>query len=198
MHDVSHALSALAEALVGQALDSAHKTLVPPLLDIDTAELGIIAYGKLGSGELGYNSDLDIIFVYDQPSSISASAAAERRYRLSRLVQRLVHILTVRTPAGNLYEIDLRLRPDGRSGTVVTPLDAYAQYLQDSAWTWEHQALVRARMISGDGALEERFEAIRKDILLTTRQPTTLARRLPTCVIKPLPSTAAAQQASTI
>ena len=178
VHDVSHALSALAEALVGKALDSAHKTLVPPLLDIDTAELGIIAYGKLGSGELGYNSDLDIIFVYDQPSSISASAAAERRYRLSRLVQRLVHILTVRTPAGNLYEIDLRLRPDGRSGTVVTPLDAYAQYLQDSAWTWEHQALVRARMISGDGALEERFEAIRKDILLTTRQPTTLAQAI--------------------
>ena len=178
VRDVSRALSALAEALVEQALDSARNTLIPSLLDIDTTELGIVAYGKLGSGELGYNSDLDIIFVYDQPSSISASAAAERRYRLSRLVQRLVHILTVRTPAGNLYEIDLRLRPDGRSGTVVTPLDAYAQYLQDSAWTWEHQALVRARMICGDAALEERFEAIREDILLTFREPTTLAQAI--------------------
>ena len=176
VNTVSHALSALAETIVECALDAARTSLSldPPKESL--SRFGVVAYGKLGSQELGYNSDLDIIFVYDEASQKNAASAAEWRHYFSRLVKRFVHILTTRTRAGNLYEVDLRLRPSGRSGAVVTPLHTFEHYLQSSARTWEHQALVRARMISGDDQLARRFEDIRARILRQPRNPNTLAQ----------------------
>jgi glutamate-ammonia-ligase adenylyltransferase len=166
---VSRALCALAEAVLDQALVLSRSGLTLAAPASGEEDIGIVAYGKLGSLELGYNSDLDIVFVYDQPQGESASSAAHRRHYFGRLVQRLVHILTIRTQAGTLYQIDMRLRPSGRSGTVVSPLNAYQDYLQGNAWTWEHQALVRARMVTGHKSLVERFEAIRRRILCRPR-----------------------------
>ena len=171
---VSKSLSALAQALLCQALTHAVSTLDQVSAPDQVPDLGIIAYGKLGSMELGYNSDLDIVFVYDQPSDENAARAGERRHYFGRLARRLAHILTTRTAAGEVYAIDTRLRPSGRSGTLVTPLPAYHEYLRDTAWTWEHQALVRARLVAGSETLKSRFETVRRDILCQPRDATTL------------------------
>ena len=167
-------LSALAEAVVCHALVIAQRTLKTPMAPHESAELGIIAYGKLGSQELGYHSDLDIVFVYEQPDTEDPQAAAARRHYFGRLAQRLVHILTTHTPAGEAYSIDTRLRPGGSSGTVVTPIKAYHEYLSTSAWTFEHQALVRARMITGSDTLRQRFEDIRHRVLCQPRETSKL------------------------
>ena len=167
-------LSALAEAVLCQALVVAQRTLKTPTAPQEYAELGIIAYGKLGSQELGYHSDLDIVFVYEQPNAEDPQAATARRHYFGRLAQRLVHILTTHTPAGEAYSIDTRLRPGGSSGTVVTPIKAYHEYLSTSAWTFEHQALVRARMITGSGTLRQRFEEIRHRVLCQSRETSKL------------------------
>lgn len=127
----------------------------------------IIGYGKLGGRELGYESDLDIIFLHDD----DAADAAEN---YARLAQRVNTWLTSMTPAGVLYETDLRLRPDGASGLLVSRFDAFAQYQQRSAWVWEHQALTRARFVVGDAAIGERFERLRRDILCRERDLDTL------------------------
>ena len=112
----------------------------------------IIAYGKLGGKELGYASDLDLIFLYQD----DAPAAAEN---YARLAQRINLWMTSMTPAGVLYETDLRLRPDGASGLLVSPLDGFADYQRTHAWVWEHQALTRARCVAGDPAIASRFDA---------------------------------------
>ena len=171
-------LSALAEALLCQALAVAGRTLKTPKAPQQDAELGIIAYGKLGSRELGYHSDLDIVFIYEQPDSEDPQTAAARRYYFGRLVQRLVHILTTHTPAGEVYSIDTRLRPSGNAGTVVTPIKAYHEYLSTSAWTFEHQALVRARMITGSEALRQRFDKIRRNVLCQPREASKLQKAM--------------------
>ena len=167
-------LSALAEAVLCHALVIAERTLKTPAAPHESAELGIIAYGKLGSQELGYHSDLDIVFVYEQPDAEDPQAAAARRHYFGRLAQRLAHILTTHTPAGEAYSIDTRLRPGGSSGTVVTPIKAYHEYLSTSAWTFEHQALVRARMITGSDTLRQRFEDIRHRVLCQPRETSKL------------------------
>jgi glutamate-ammonia-ligase adenylyltransferase len=125
----------------------------------------IIGYGKLGGKELGYASDLDIVFIYDD----SAPEAAEI---YARLAQRITTWLASQTSAGNLFETDLRLRPNGESGLLVCSLEAFREYQLKSAWVWEHQALTRARFAAGDRALGARFEAIRSEIL---QQPRDLA-----------------------
>ena len=175
---VAASLSALAQALLCQALTLAERTLQtaePPQTD---TELGIVAYGKLGSRELGYHSDLDIVFLYEQPESEDTPAAGARRHYFGRLVQRLVHILTTHTPAGEMYSIDTRLRPSGNAGTVVTPIKAYHEYLSSSAWTFEHQALVRARLVTGSENLKKRFENIRHNILCQPRESADLQKAL--------------------
>ena len=175
---VAASLSALAQALLCQALTLAERTLQtaePPQTD---TELGIVAYGKLGSRELGYHSDLDIVFLYEQPESEDTPAAGARRHYFGRLVQRLVHILTTHTPAGEMYSIDTRLRPSGNAGAVVTPIKAYHDYLSSSAWTFEHQALVRARLVTGSENLKKRFENIRRNILCQPRESTDLKKAL--------------------
>jgi len=175
---VAASLSALAQALLCQALALAERTLKTREQPPSDTQLGIIAYGKLGSRELGYHSDLDIVFIYEQPESEDTSAAAARRHYFGRLVQRLVHILTTHTPAGDVYSIDTRLRPSGNAGTVVTPIKAYHEYLSTSAWTFEHQALVRARLVAGNEALKKRFDNIRRSILCQSREAADLQKAL--------------------
>jgi glutamate-ammonia-ligase adenylyltransferase len=124
------------------------------------AQFAIIAYGKLGGKELGYGSDLDIVFrVFDDDDERASEVYAA-------FVRKLINWLTVKTGEGDLYEIDTALRPNGNSGLLVTSFDAYANYQQqrgsNTAWTWEHQAMTRARFVLGDDAMRQRFDAVRR------------------------------------
>jgi glutamate-ammonia-ligase adenylyltransferase len=131
----------------------------------------VISYGKLGGKELGYASDLDIIFVYDD-----AQEQAPETY--ARLAQRFNHWLTSRTSAGVLFDTDLRLRPSGAAGMLVTSIEALARYQEHDAWVWEHQALTRARYSAGDKQAGEAFEAIRERVLKKSRNLADLAREI--------------------
>jgi [glutamine synthetase] adenylyltransferase / [glutamine synthetase]-adenylyl-L-tyrosine phosphorylase len=128
----------------------------------DIPRFAVIAYGKLGGKELGYASDLDLIFLYDDDHEWAAEVYA-------RLAQRVNAWLSATTPAGRLYETDLRLRPDGAAGLLVSSIDAFEQYQKSQAWTWEHQALTRARFCAGDESVGRRFETIREQILRLPR-----------------------------
>jgi len=133
----------------------------------DEARFAIIAYGKLGGKELGYASDLDLIFLYDDDHP-----DAQENY--ARLGQRINTMLSSYTSSGRLYEIDLRLRPNGESGLLVSSISAFAEYQHQHAWVWEHQALTRARFSAGDKLVGEAFEQIRKQVLCQPRELTTL------------------------
>ena len=112
------------------------------------AGVAVIAYGKFGGIELGYGSDLDLVFVHDSAGDVQSTAGptvVENSVFFLRLVQRLVHLLTMHSAAGRLYEVDTRLRPSGKGGLLVQNIDAFRDYQQREAWTWEHQALLRAR-----------------------------------------------------
>ena len=129
----------------------------------DNPLFAIVGYGKLGGKELGYASDLDIVFVYND-------AAPEAAENYARLAQRINNWLTSVTAAGILYETDLRLRPDGVSGLLVTPLDTMQRYQLQQAWLWEHQALTRARAVAGDAAIGRAFEQLRIEVLCAHRE----------------------------
>ncbi|HSQ05593.1 MAG TPA: bifunctional [glutamate--ammonia ligase]-adenylyl-L-tyrosine phosphorylase/[glutamate--ammonia-ligase] adenylyltransferase [Burkholderiales bacterium] len=129
----------------------------------DEPSFAIVAYGKLGGKELGYASDLDLVFLYDD-------AAADAALIYARLAQRVNHWLTSMTAAGILYETDLRLRPDGVSGLLVSPLESFRDYQLTHAWVWEHQALSRARFVAGDAVIGRRFEELRIDVLRQARE----------------------------
>ena len=126
------------------------------------ARFAVIAYGKLGGKELGYASDLDLVFLYDDPDE----DAPERYMKLGR---RMVSWLSTMTSSGRLYDVDLRLRPDGESGLLAVSFEGFARYQREHAWIWEHQALTRARYCAGDPQLGLRFEEIRQEILLRER-----------------------------
>ena len=128
----------------------------------DEPAFAIVGYGKLGGKELGYASDLDLVFLYED-------SAPEAPEYYARLAQRINTWLTSATPAGVLYETDLRLRPDGVSGLLVSPLDSFREYQTKQAWVWEHQALSRARFEAGDRAIGNKFEALRIAILRQKR-----------------------------
>ncbi len=184
--DVHHALTQLAEVLLQTVFCDAFK-FVEKKLDrqqkhvskhankhasqsIKTpAGIGIIAYGKLASAELGYNSDLDLVVCYERAENAAFTGHSEAEHFYSRVGRRFIHLLTTRTQAGILYQLDMRLRPSGRSGTLVTSLSGFVDYQLNSAWTWEHQALVRSRVVVGDVAFQRKFEATRKDILCLKR-----------------------------
>lgn len=134
-------------------------------------EFSIIAYGKLGGRELGYESDLDLIFLYDDPHPEAGAIYA-------RLAQRINTVLSSYTSAGRLYETDLRLRPNGASGLLVSSLDAFKEYQQKHAWVWEHQALTRARFITGDKHAGEQFNEIRKTVLCQSREIDALSKEV--------------------
>ncbi|GAB4114938.1 MAG: bifunctional [glutamate--ammonia ligase]-adenylyl-L-tyrosine phosphorylase/[glutamate--ammonia-ligase] adenylyltransferase [Sideroxydans sp.] len=131
----------------------------------------IIAYGKLGGRELGYASDLDLVFLYDDDHPDAGQIYA-------RLAQRINTILSSHTVAGRLYETDLRLRPNGDSGLLVSSVEAFESYQREHAWVWEHQALTRARFCAGDQAVGERFERIRREILCLPRDTAQLQREV--------------------
>jgi glutamate-ammonia-ligase adenylyltransferase len=130
----------------------------------DAPSFAVIGYGKLGGKELGYASDLDIIFLYEDPHEQAAEIYA-------RYAQRLNTWLTARTSSGMLFETDLALRPSGASGLLVSTVEAFARYQEESAWVWEHQALTRARYCAGDKRVGEAFEAIREKVLRKKRYP---------------------------
>lgn len=173
---VSDSLTWLAEAILQQSLQLAWAQLVekhglPEGASGEDMRFAIIAYGKLGGLELGHGSDLDIVFVHDaDPMKNTDGASSIDNLRFyTRLAQRLIHILQTRTLSGPLYEVDTRLRPSGNSGLLVTSLTAFEKYQRESAWTWEHQALVRARPVAGSARLSAAFEQLRLQLLCEAR-----------------------------
>lgn len=187
VRDVGDELSALADAMLALALPwcAAHIRITHKNrptghagygLQADLMErFAVIAYGKLGGKELGYGSDLDIVFLYDDTDDDAAE-------RYTALVRKLISWLTVKTGEGDLYEIDTALRPNGNSGLLVTSIDSYEKYqLQrgsNTAWTWELQAMTRARCAFGGIAMMSRFDAIRAQVLTTPRDPTLLRQEI--------------------
>jgi glutamate-ammonia-ligase adenylyltransferase len=132
------------------------------------AGFAVIGYGKLGGLELGYGSDLDLVFLHDSAGSLqetSGSPPLDNERFFARLVQRLIHFLSIQTTSGRLYEVDTRLRPSGRAGLLVTGLDAFYRYQTVDAWVWEHQALLRSRALVGSPRVCAEFERIRRDVL---------------------------------
>jgi glutamate-ammonia-ligase adenylyltransferase len=137
----------------------------------DEPQFAILAYGKLGGKELGYGSDLDIVFVYDDEHPQAGEIYAA-------FVRKLINWLSVKTSEGDLYEIDTALRPNGNSGLLVSRFDAYANYQEqrgdNTAWTWEHQAMTRARFGVGLAALRDRFDVVRANVINAPREHTAL------------------------
>jgi glutamate-ammonia-ligase adenylyltransferase len=174
---VSDNLTELAEVVLAAALDMAMHQLVARYGSPSEATFAIVAYGKLGGIELGYTSDLDLVFVYDGPSQAMTDGERSLTYQafFTRLAQRTIHMLATQTTAGRAYEIDMRLRPSGKAGLMVTEINAFERYQREQAWTWEHQALVRARPVASDTPLGERFVEIRKAVLAQERDPAELA-----------------------
>jgi glutamate-ammonia-ligase adenylyltransferase len=137
----------------------------------------VVAYGKFGGIELGYGSDLDLVFLHDSRGEVQHTAGpqvVDNSVFYLRLVQRLVHFLTVHSAAGRLYEVDTRLRPSGKGGLLVQSIDGFAEYQRREAWTWEHQALLRSRAVAGHAALRQRYEALRVELLRTIVRRETL------------------------
>lgn len=155
-------LSALADIFVGATIDATWKTISQRHREVP--KFAVIAYGKLGGKELGYASDLDVIFLYDDDDQ-------EAPLSYAKLAQRFIMWMTSHTTAGVLFDIDIALRPDGASGLLVSPVSAFEKYQKESAWVWEHQALTRARFCAGDKQIGARFEAIRIDVLKQQRDP---------------------------
>jgi [glutamine synthetase] adenylyltransferase / [glutamine synthetase]-adenylyl-L-tyrosine phosphorylase len=163
-------LSALADLVLEITLEQAWSELRGRHLE-GAPRFAVISYGKLGGKELGYASDLDIIFLYDD-----AHERAPETY--ARLAQRFNNWLTARTSAGVLFDTDLRLRPSGAAGLLVSPIEAFARYQEHDAWVWEHQALSRARHSAGDPRVGQIFESIRERILRRSRKPAPLAKEI--------------------
>ena len=139
----------------------------------------IIAYGKLGGHELGYGSDLDLVFLHDaQQGKTDGDKPVENAIFYMRLAQKIIHLLSIRTRSGVLYEVDMRLRPSGNSGLLVSHIDSFIEYQNESAWTWEHQALIRGRCILGSVSLREQFEKIRTAILCRKRDDKKLKQQV--------------------
>jgi [glutamine synthetase] adenylyltransferase / [glutamine synthetase]-adenylyl-L-tyrosine phosphorylase len=154
-------LSALADILVDATIKAVWQTIHSR--HRETPRFAVIAYGKLGGKELGYASDLDVIFLYDDEDQEAPALYA-------KLAQRFITWMTSHTPSGILFDIDIALRPDGASGLLVSRLAAFEKYQTESAWVWEHQALTRARFCAGDAAIGARFEAIREAVLRQSRE----------------------------
>ena len=179
---LTYLAEAIVESVVNQAwLQMAEKYGEPNhLKDREGKGFAVIGYGKVGGWELGYNSDLDIVFMHDCPVSAYTDGKKEidgRQFYL-RLAQRIIHIFSTRTASGILYEVDTRLRPSGASGLLVSPAEAFDEYQHTEAWTWEHQALVRARMIYGDEPLQQSFAQTRHNVLTLERDESKLKQEV--------------------
>jgi [glutamine synthetase] adenylyltransferase / [glutamine synthetase]-adenylyl-L-tyrosine phosphorylase len=172
---VSDRLSELADAVLDVTLEAVWNNLAKRHREVP--RFAVIAYGKLGGKELGYASDLDLIFLYEDEDENAADIYA-------MFTRRLITCLTMATGAGTLFDVDLRLRPNGESGLLVTDLDAFRRYqlregdAANTAWVWEHQALSRARYCAGDATIGAKFEAIREQVLTTPREAAPLAKEI--------------------
>ena len=170
-------LAAVAEAVLGAVLALARREVERAHGGIAGDGFAVLGYGSIGAQELGFASDLDLVFVHGaDPEAVSTGPRPldASRYFL-RLAQKLVALLDTPTSAGKLYEVDARLRPDGSKGLLVVHHDSFAGYQRERAWTWEHQALVRMRPLAGDAGLLGRIEALRTEILCRPREPLALA-----------------------
>ncbi|WP_368564435.1 bifunctional [glutamate--ammonia ligase]-adenylyl-L-tyrosine phosphorylase/[glutamate--ammonia-ligase] adenylyltransferase [Pseudoxanthomonas sp. UTMC 1351] len=171
--DSTRQLAWLADEVVCVVLRMAQAEVAAAHGRMPDGRFAIVGYGSLGGEELGFGSDLDLVFLYDADSTTVSDGArpleAGRWY--ARLAQKIVALLGAETGAGRLYEVDVRLRPDGAKGLLVSSLASYGDYQRDRAWTWEHQALVRARGIAGDADLLAAFEDIRRLTLSRPREP---------------------------
>jgi glutamate-ammonia-ligase adenylyltransferase len=182
---VSDRLTDVAELIIERALTLSWQQLTPTLgvpmcgsgPERRVAQLCVVGYGKLGGMELGYASDLDLVFLHDSTGAqqeTEGGRGVENQVFFVRFAQRLVHLLTMHSAAGRLYEVDVRLRPSGNAGMLMTGIDAFAEYQRREAWTWEHQALLHARAVAGAPALRERFEALRMQLLASHVRRATL------------------------
>ena len=183
---VSDHLTWLAEAIIESVVQQAWQMMVqrygrPSHLSSDSERgFAVLGYGKLGGWELGYSSDLDLVFLHDCPDDAETDGerVIDGRQFYLRLAQRVMHLFSTRTSSGILYEVDARLRPSGAAGMLVSTFSAFDEYQRSEAWTWEHQALVRARIVFGEPALCERFNAIRHGILCLPREASTLQKEV--------------------
>ena len=167
----TRALADVAEVVVAQVLPWAVADIAQRHGVLPGSGLAVIAYGSFGGRELGFGSDLDLVFLYDGEDASCESDGARAldavRYH-TRVVQKLVNLLAMPTPAGSLYDVDLRLRPDGSKGLLVSSVQAFAAYQHERAWTWERQALVRARVVAGDARVAQAFNDVRAHVLANT------------------------------
>jgi len=174
---VADELSALADTILACSLRWAWGHLKQR--HRDTPRLAVIAYGKLGGKELGYGSDLDVVFLYDDAGEADPYRAQEV---YGAFVRKLITWLTLRTGSGELFDIDTALRPNGNSGLLVTAIESFERYQRgrgsNTAWTWEHQAITRARFCAGDAELGERFEATRRAVIEATRDADALRQEI--------------------
>jgi len=170
---VSDRLTDVAELIIERALELAWRQITaqfgePICGDGRPVNVCAVGYGKLGGMELGYSSDLDLVFLHDshgERQETSAARPIDNQLFFVRLAQRIVHLLTMHSAAGRLYEVDVRLRPSGKGGLLVTNIEAFAEYQRHEAWTWEHQALLHARSVAGSPDLRARFERVRLEVL---------------------------------
>jgi len=173
---VSDRLTDIAELIVERAMQLSWQQITAqygtPLCDdgggTRPVRVAAAGYGKLGGMELGYSSDLDLVFLHDsrgERQETNGVRAIDNQVFFIRLAQRIVHLLTMHSAAGRLYEVDVRLRPSGKGGMLVTSINAFAEYQQKEAWTWEHQALLHARSVAGAPELRAEFETVRMEIL---------------------------------
>ncbi len=173
--NVSDHLTALAEAIIEYVVELSWQQMVArygqPVHSGNDKGFAVIGYGKLGGLELGYGSDLDLVFLHCASIGhhTDGEKAIDSHHFYLKLAQRFIHLFNTRTNSGILYEVDMRLRPSGNAGLMVSHVNTFAQYQRSEAWVWEHQALVRARIVSGDDYIEQLFSVTRKEILLIPR-----------------------------
>jgi [glutamine synthetase] adenylyltransferase / [glutamine synthetase]-adenylyl-L-tyrosine phosphorylase len=173
---VSDHLTDIAELILERAMQLGWQQMVSQFGEpcceqsggLRTVRIAVAGYGKLGGMELGYASDLDIVFLHDsrgERQETRGQRPIDNQVFFVRFAQRVVHLLTMHSAAGRLYEVDMRLRPSGKGGLLVTSIDAFAEYQRREAWTWEHQALLHARAVAGSPELRAEFERVRLEIL---------------------------------
>lgn len=166
-------LAWLADGVVMRVLRLAEHEVASAHGRVPGARFAVIGYGSLGGEELGFGSDLDLVFLYDAAGGEHAHSDGARPVEatrwFARVAQKVVALLGAVTGAGRLYDVDVRLRPDGAKGLLVSSLASYREYQRERAWTWEHQALVRARFVAGDGSLGADFEEVRAQTLARVR-----------------------------
>lgn len=180
---VSDHLTCLAETLINEAVNSAWQQMTekygyPAEATDDDKLFLVVGYGKLGGIELGYSSDLDLVFLHRCNSSADTSGpkTIDSRQFYVKFAQRILHLFNTKTSSGELYEIDMRLRPSGNSGLLVSHIDAFEQYQLEEAWIWEHQALVRARGVAGSDSMRKAFIKVRENVLCRERETSELKK----------------------